>query len=61
MLPLLFAVTAKELGHDARIFLVGGATLLMKDSVAVDVKAVGQPGAAEMLRRAVELKIPIDI
>lgn len=59
VLPLLFAVTAREQGHNALLFFAGDGTLLMKDSVAADIKAVGQPNAADLLRRAGELKIPI--
>lgn len=61
VLPILFAIKAKEQGHNAMIFLAGDAVLLMKESVAKDVKAVGQPGAAEVLEKAVELKIPIHV
>jgi predicted peroxiredoxin len=59
VLPLIFATKAREKGHDSTIFLAGDGVLLMKSTVAADVKAVGQPAAAEVLRRAVELKIPI--
>jgi hypothetical protein len=61
VLPLLFAVTAAEKGHDAVIFLGGDGVLLMKDTVAADVKAVGQPGASELLARATGLQIPIRV
>ena len=59
VLPLLFATKAKEKGHQATIFLAGDGVLLMKSTVAADVKAVGQPSAAEVLRRAADLRIPI--
>ncbi len=61
VLPLVFATAAKEKGHDAILFLAGDGVLLMKDSVAADIKAVGQPGAAELLKKAVELKVPIHV
>jgi predicted peroxiredoxin len=56
---LIFATKAREKGHDSTIFLAGDGVLLMKSTIAADVKAVGQPGAAEVLRRVVELGIPI--
>jgi hypothetical protein len=59
VLPLVFAAVAKEKGHDPVVFLAGDATLLMKDTVAAGVTAVGQPSAAEVIRKAVELGIPI--
>jgi len=61
VLPLVFAVTAKGKGHDAVLFFGGDGVLLMKDSVAADVKAVGQPAAGELLQKAIALGIPIRI
>jgi predicted peroxiredoxin len=58
VLPLIFATKAREKGHDSTIFLAGDGVLLMKSTVAADIKAVGQPAAAEVLRRAVELMFP---
>lgn len=54
-----FAVTAKQAGHDVTIFLAGDGVFLMKDTVAQDIKAVGQPGAAELIAKAIALGIPI--
>jgi DsrE/DsrF-like family len=59
VLPLRFAVAAKEKGHDAVVFLAGDATLLMKDEVAASTKAAGQPDAASLIRRCAELDVPI--
>jgi len=59
VLPLVFAVAAKEKGHDAVLFLAGDATLLMKPGVADGTKAAGQPDASTLLRRTAELGIPI--
>ena len=61
MLPLVFAIEAKQKGHDAVVFLGGDGVLLAKNSVAADVKAVGQPGAAELLQRIAGLGIPVRI
>ena len=43
------------------VFLAGDGVLLMKDSIAADVKRVGQPTAADVLKKAVDLKIPIHV
>jgi hypothetical protein len=59
VLPLRFAVAAKEKGHDAVVFLAGDATMLMKDEVAASTKAAGQPDAAALLERCAELGVPI--
>jgi predicted peroxiredoxin len=59
VLPLVFAIAAKEKGHDAVVFLAGDATLLMKDGVAEGTKAAGQPDARALLRKAAALRIPI--
>jgi len=61
VLPFVFAISAKEKGHEAIVFLAGDGVLLMKDSIAADVKGVGQPTAAEVLKKAVDLKIPIHV
>jgi hypothetical protein len=61
VLPLIAAVTAKENGHEPTVILAGDAVLMMKDAVAADIKAIGQPGAAEMLKKAIGLGIPIFI
>ncbi len=61
VLPLLQAIAAKTKGHEAILAFGGDATLLMKDTVAADIKAVGQPTAGELLKKAVDLKIPIYI
>jgi predicted peroxiredoxin len=59
VLPLRFAIAAKEKGHDAVVFLSGDATMLMKDEVAASTKAAGQPDAAALLKRCAELGVPI--
>jgi len=59
VLPFVFAVKAKEKGHDPIVFLAGDATLLMKDGVLAAVRAPGQPDAASLVRRAADLRIPI--
>lgn len=59
VLPFVFAVKAKEKGQDPVIFLSGDATLLMKDAVAAEIRAPGQPDLATLLKRAIELHIPI--
>ncbi|HEX6811607.1 MAG TPA: hypothetical protein VF384_08300 [Planctomycetota bacterium] len=59
VLPFVFAVKASEKGHRPVVFLAGDATLLAKDGVLDAVRAPGQPDAATLWKRAVELKIPI--
>ena len=59
VLPFVFAVKASEKGHLPVVFLAGDATLLVKDGVLEAVRAPGQPEAAVLLKRAVELKIPV--
>lgn len=59
VLPFVFAVKAKEKGHDAAIFLAGDATLLMKSGVLGAVRAPGQPDAESLMKRAIELRVPI--
>lgn len=61
VLPFVFAIAAKEKGHDASVFVAGDGVLLMKESIAADVKGVGQPTAADVLKKAVDLKIPIHV
>lgn len=59
VLPFVFAVKAREKGHRPVVFLAGDATLLMKADVLAAVRAPGQPAAAALVERAVELRIPI--
>lgn len=54
-----FAVIAREKGYDVSVFLAGDATLLMKENVRSEIRAPGQPPAAELMKKAGSLGIPI--
>lgn len=59
VLPLVFAIAAKEKGHDSVVFLGGDATLLLKDGVLDATRAPGQPDARSLVEKAAALGIPI--
>jgi predicted peroxiredoxin len=59
--PFLAANAAKEGGHQADIFLLGDAVLIMKDEVAKDIYPLAWPTLSELLAKTVEYGIPIHI
>ncbi len=57
--PFNFALGAIEAGHQPEIFLAGEAAYLMKDAVAGQVQPVAMPHLTEMLKKAIEHRVPI--
>jgi predicted peroxiredoxin len=57
--PFLAANAAKEAGHQADIFLVGDAVLVMKDAVAKAVFPLNWPTLSDLLAKTVKYEIPI--
>lgn len=59
--PFLHANAFAEAGHDVQIFLLGEAVGLMRRCVSDAVVPVGWPPLATILKRTVELQIPIHV
>jgi uncharacterized protein len=59
VLPLLQAQGAIDEGHEAEVFVVGDAVVLMKDAVAKATIGVGWPPVADLLAKLIEHKVPI--
>ena len=57
--PLLFAGVAKEAGHEVEVVLTGEAVYLMHDEVAAATHGVGLPTAGELMKKVVDLNIPV--
>ena len=58
-LPFVAALGAQDAGHQPGIALMGEATFLMKSYIAEEVHGVGWPALNELLRQAIEHKIPV--
>ncbi len=59
VLPFLQAQGATDEGHDAEVFVVGDAAVLMRDSVAKATVPVGWPPVYEVMVKLIEQKVPI--
>ena len=59
VLPLLQAQGAVDEGHEAEVFFVGDAAVLMRDSVAKATVPVGWPPVADVLAKLVQHKVPL--
>jgi predicted peroxiredoxin len=59
VLPLLQAQGAIDEGHDAEVFLVGDAAVLMRDAVAKATTPVGWPPVADVMAKLIEHKMPV--
>ena len=57
--PLLFAGVAKEARHEVEVVLTGEAVYLMHDEVAAATHGVGLPTAGELMKKVVDLNIPV--
>ena len=60
-LPFLLASGALDAGHEPAIILVGDAAVLISDMVADNVQGVGLPPLKELLAKAVQNKVPINV
>ena len=52
--PFHFANGALDAGYSAKILLVGDAALLMKESIAREVRGVAVPALADLMRTVVD-------
>ncbi len=52
--PFHFANGALDAGYSAKILLVGDAALLLKESIAREVRGVAVPPLAELMRTVVD-------
>ena len=59
VLPFLQAQGAIDEGHEAEIFVVGDAVVLMKDAVAKATIPVGWPPVGEVLAQLIAHQVPI--
>jgi predicted peroxiredoxin len=60
-LPFIGANGAVDAGHEPVIALFGDAVVVMKDAVRDAVVPVGWPPLRELMRTAVEHKVPIHV
>ena len=52
--PFHFANGALDAGYSAKILLVGDAALLLKESIAREVRGVAVPALADLMRTVVD-------
>ncbi len=52
--PFHFAKGALDAGFTAKVFLVGDAALLLKESIANEIRGVAVPPLADLMRAVVE-------
>ena len=57
----LHANAFAEAGHQVRIFLLGEAVSLMKDTLIKAVTPVGWPPLSEIMHKTIEHEIPISV
>ncbi len=59
VLPFLQAQGAVDEGHEAEVFVVGDAVVLMRDAVAKATVPVGWPAVSDVMAKLVEHRTPI--
>ena len=59
--PFLMANSALDAGHEPAVILMGDAVVLMRDVVVDNVQGMGLPPLKELMDKAVQNKVPINV